>query len=238
MSDLEQILSGEQLEPTAAPAEVPEAAPSPEVPEAPEGAAEPEANTPDPEPAPEPAPEPTMVPVAVVQELRNELRALKAAQPQPPETPAPDFYEDPQGAVRHQMQPIQNEVLNMRLDMSQAMAEQQFGVDVVQKATDALAAAAQTNPGIAQSVMQAKSPYHEVVKWHQQQQVSAEIGSDPDAWKAKEREKIRAELQAEMVTEAARAKAAQPAPSMANANGVGGGAQNTFAGPTPLDDLL
>lgn len=234
MSDLEQLLSGEQPEQVA---ELSEQEPEQEPTQEPEEQA---ASAPEPEAAPEPKAEkqePQMVPVSVVQGLRDEIRALKS-QPRQEPKPAPDFYEDPQAAIQHQIEPVRNQVLNARLDMSQAIAEQQFGAEVVGEAMAALEAVAGSNPAAVQQIMQARSPYHELVNWHQRQKVMSEIGDNPDAWKAKERERIRAELQAELVSQQARDKAARPAPSMADETGVGGGAKSSWAGPTPLDSIL
>lgn len=231
MSDLEQILNGEQPDPVVeTTAQQPEQEPEQE-PEA-QATGEPEPE-PDAQPEPEP-PEPQMVPISVVQGLREENRRLKAGQSQPESKPAPSFYDDPEGAMQHQMQPVQNMVINQKLEMSRFSAEREFGKDVVDAAFEYF----NQHPEQSAQLLDHPSPFHAAVDAYNRQKVTSEIGDDPEAWKAQEREKIRAELQAEQVAEQARAKAAQTAPSMAHETGVGGGAKTTWSGPTSLDDIL
>lgn len=220
MSDLEQIVDG--VEPEAE-VTTPEPQPEPEAQVAPE-----------PEPTPEAVSAPDMVPAAVVGELRREIRELKQAASRPEPQPAPEFI-DPEGAQFMQQQAAQM-ASNLRLDMSEEMARQQHGDAVVDEAFQALQANAQ--PAQIQAILSSRSPWIEVVKWHQQAKVAQEIGNDPVAYRAKVEAEVRAKIEAEMVAEQAKAAAAQAAPSMANVTGTGGGPKTTWAGPTPLDNLL
>ncbi len=176
-----------------------------------------------------------MVPISVVQGLRDENRRLKASQPQAEPTPAPDFYEDPQGAVKHQVEPVQQMVVTQKLETSRFMAEREFGKETVDAAFEYF----NQHPEQSQALLNHPSPFHAAVEAFNQQRVASEIGADPDKWREQERENIRAELQAEMVAEQAREKAAQPAPSMANVTGTGGGPKPTqWNGPTALENVL
>lgn len=221
-SDLDQVLSGEQPEVVAEPeaaveAEVVVEEPAPEVAAAPE-------------PKPEPAPE--TVPVAVVQELRRELRELKQAAMPRPQTPE---FIDPEG-MGYMQQQVQQISQNVKLDISEEMARSQHGDEKVDAAFAAFQA--KDDPGLNQTVMASRSPWNEVVKWHEQQQVAAEIGGDPAAYRANLEAELRTKIEAEMVTKQAQARAAQVAPSMANVTGTGGGPKTTWTGPTPLGSVI
>lgn len=197
------------------------------------------------EPTPEPeTPEPEQEPLArelhgikaALTEARSELRELKNAQPRPAPQPAPDMYDDPEGYRAHQEQQYRVREQNLRLDMSEELARQAHGDDVVDAAFEALKAT--NDPTISASIMQARSPWGEVVKWHKAHKVQSEIGSDPDGWMKRQRAEIRAQVQAEMVAEQAKLRAATSAPSMANVTGTGGGLKSTWTGPTPLDEII
>lgn len=232
MSDLDEILAGNEP--------APEPQPEPAVePEAPEPA---QAQEPEPEPAkepeaaqePEPAREPETVPVSVVAELRRELRELRQAKEEP--VKAPDVLDDPAGYAGHIQATVQHMVQNERLNMSEAIARETLGDKVVD---DALAAfQASGDPAAAQAIRASAMPYQQMVKWHKQQQVVREIGDDPTAWREREREKIRQEVQADLVAKQVKEAAGKPAPSLANTNGSGGTAAPAWSGPVDLDDLL
>jgi len=224
MSDLEQIINGEQPEPIAEPAEETKAEP----------------NTPvEPEPTPDPVEDTRDNEISglktALAETRGELRALKQqSQPQPEPPQAPEFV-DPEGTAFIQQQ-VQTIAQNMRLDASEEITRGQHGDEVV----DAAFAAFQANasPGDKQAVMAARSPWGEVVKWHQRQTIAQEVGDDPAAYRARIEKEVRAQVEAEMVAKQAQDKAAQAAPSMANVTGTGGGPKTAWAGPTPLDSVI
>src|SRR5690606_30324013 len=132
-------------------------------------------------------------------QLQGQMQALlQQRQPQAPQQPqkAPDFWEDPNGFVRHQMTPVQQELQNQREAFSRMMAEDKFGAEAVSGAYQALGMAMQTDPSAQadyQRIMQSPHPYGELVTWHQRRQLLAEVGSDPNAY----REKLRQEIMAE-----------------------------------------
>lgn len=231
MSDLDQIINGEQPEPEAVPEEV---AAEPVAQEA-----EIEAAQPEPE-AEEPAkePEPEMVPASVVGGLRSEIRELKAVMSQanaPEPEPMPDIFEDATGAIQHQLQPIQQQLQAQKLQMSRFHAEREFGKEVVNDAFEFF----NENPGLSHALLEEASPFHAAVDIFNQHKVAKEIGNDPEAWRNAEREKMRAEIEAELVAKQAREVAASVAPSMANLNGTGGGVKpSQWDGPTPIDKVI
>ena len=229
MSDLDQVLAGEEpVEET--PTEEIQPTPEPEV-KAEEA----------PQPAPEPKAEEThMVPLSVVNELRQSNRELKATMerlaPKPEAPKAPDVLDDQQGFVGHVQQQVQSSVQNVKLDMSEAMARESHGAEKVDAAFQALQA---SNDGAAvQAIKAAPHPYDAMVKWHTQQRVVSEVGSDPEGWMAAKEAEIRTKVEAEMAAKQISDAAAQVTPSLANATGSGGQTDPGWAGPTPLSDLL
>lgn len=201
--------------PAAEPEKAAEAAKEPEQPE---------------EPKPEKAEH--MVPVSVLKGLRDEIRSLKASQSPPP--PAPDVIEDPEGYAKHVQSQVDQRALSDRLNMSEQMVRMAMGDDVV----DAAVAAFDKHMGtpLHNQIVSSANPYKELVNWHKQQQVAAEIGDDPAAYREKVKAEIRAELEAEMATKQVRATPA--APSLAADPNLGVRSGPAWAGPTPLGKVL
>ena len=86
--------------------------------------------------------------------------------------------------------------------------------------------------------MQHPSPFHAAVEQFNKHRVAQEIGSDPDAYKAKLEAELRGKIEAELVAKQARDAAGKFAPSMANVTGTGGGPKANWAGPASLSSVL
>lgn len=174
---------------------------------------------------------------AALSETRGELRAYKTAQPRTAEpAPAPDAYDDLNGALKHQQESTQKALQNARLDMSEDMARTSHGDAIV----DAAFAAFQEklDPTLHASIMASRSPWNEVVKWHKRQTVMSEIGDDPSAWKEQQRAAIRAELQEESQKVAEHVTQVGNAPSLASEPNLGGRSGPGWSGPMSLNDIL
>lgn len=224
MSDLEQIVNGVEPEQAETPEQEPVVEAAPE-------------ETPEPQAEPEPKQEPQMVPVGVVQELRQELRELKAlATPRAEPVPAPDVFEDQAGFTDHIGQQVNQQVMKVKLDISEEMTRAANGDEKVDAALAAFQA--KQDPALYQSVMGSRNPWGEMVKWHDAQQIADEIGNDPAGYRLKVEAEVRAKLEAEMVAKQATAAAAKLAPSMANVTGTGGGPRTTWTGPAPLTSVI
>jgi hypothetical protein len=190
MEDLD-FLDGQQPEQVDAPVSEP-------VPEGPARGPDgkfvsPQAPEPGPEPEPQPAaspepqaytPPPGYVPVNVVQELRQEIRALKQAPP----PPIPDQYEDPEGYQAHREQQINERLLHHTLNTSERFARKEHGGELVDKARDWALQKFQSDPLYYQRVLADPDPYELVVQEFKRDQVFQKLqGSDLDAflaWKA------------------------------------------------------
>ncbi len=231
MSDLEQIVDGvepEQEQPEAVEAVETEQ----EAPEA-EEAAEPEIEA-TPEKEPEAKPEAT-VPLAVFLEMRKDLQELKGiAMPKQAPTPPPDVFEDPEGYQKHVGNLVQNVATSQKLELSRFMAEREFGKEQV----DAMFQYFSEHPEQSQQLLSSPSPFHAGMEIFNKQRIAAEIGSDPDAYKAKIEAEIRQKLEAEMVAKQARDKVGKFAPSLANVTGTGGGPKSAWTGPTDLTSIV
>lgn len=240
MSDLDKILSDEPFEDSEEVEETLEET-TEEEPEEEGPQEEPEEAEakPDPEPKAEPVKDQEpLVPLTALKQVREELRQLKAMQPKPEPKPAPDFYENPEAAMQHHMQQPIEQMQNIRLDMSEEMARQAYGDDVVNEAFQAFQAS--QDAAAYQAIMQARSPYHELVKWHKQQRVVNEIGPDPDKWVEAQRAAIRAEVEAELKAQAVSESVARAAPSLAKKPNLGSrtGPKEIDPDSITLDDIL
>lgn len=226
MSDIDKILSDDDLDEEIQDAPETEAPETPEEPETPKSA-EPEKEEPKEQP---------MVPLAALHEVRDsnrdlkrQLESLQAQSRQEPQK-APDVLEDQDGYNGYIQQQIQQTTFNARLDISEGIARDTYGDEAVEAAFEAAKAT-----GMARNFVGGKHPWGEMVKWHQKQQKMAEIGDDPDGWRERERQKIRQELEAELV---AKSVTSGSGPSLSGEPNLGSRTAREWGGPTSLDDIL
>jgi hypothetical protein len=148
------------------------------------------------------------------QEAQRELEALQrriahAQQQQQRQQQRPDFFEDPDSAVRQAVAPMEQALVQQKLSQSRFFAEKEFSKDLIERALEYF----DQHPAESIHLMNHPSPFHAAVEYFQQH--------DP-----RERER----LFNEQVEERAKELAAQqlgssrpkaPPPSMATARGVG-----------------
>lgn len=125
--------------------------------------------------------------------ISKTIQQPKQAPQQVAPQPAPDPMLDPEGFARWQGDQFFRAQLNDRLNLSEEMARDKFGDQVVDSALQAAQKA-----GVADKFLHTKHPYKELVNWHKQQTALARIGNDPDAYEKSLREKMRAELLEEL----------------------------------------
>lgn len=149
------------------------------------------------------------------QALERQLEALKAAQPRQEAPQAPNLYDDPEGFAAHQAQQTHAVALNIKLDLSEDMARQRHGEEVVDKAKQWAIERMAQSPVFQQEVLSNRNPYDFAVQAYQRDQVVAQLTPEKlaafNAW------------QTAMAS-------AQPAPALA-------GAAPPQAAPTPPRSL-
>ncbi|MCA0358726.1 MAG: hypothetical protein LCH78_18080 [Proteobacteria bacterium] len=168
------------------------------------------------QPALEPAkPEAQTVPLNVVKELRAEIRALKQ-QPQPQPQ---DYYPEELTPEEH----VERATLNTRLDISEDMARDKFGDEIVDQARDWALEKFQNNPAYKTEVLSQRNPYRYIVEAYKADQRAARLNdlADDDieaflAWKS-------GQQAPQQAAPAAPPQQSAPPRSLASAPAAGGG---------------
>lgn len=156
--------------------------------------------------------QPHMVPLAELEKTRERARAaeeyqrnqqreidqlkqqmVRLTQPPPQAQPQLDPVEDPDGFAQNLMQAVDQRFLNLALNESERRARSDHGSELV----DAAFEAAQRS-GWAPSFVNKPDAYGEMVRWYRNQQIAEQIGPDPDAYRQKLEQEIKAKLIAEM----------------------------------------
>lgn len=157
----------------------------------------------DPDPAAAaPAREEAHVPLSALLAVRDEMRELKAkmsqppAAPQPPQPPVqePVLYEDSSPAEIARYVAFQDEkrataALNDRLDLSEELARDKHGDELVNQVQAWVAQRYAQNPAFRQEVLSQRNPYGFAVKQYQQDQLVQQVQDPAEfeqfrAWKA------------------------------------------------------
>lgn len=140
--------------------------------------------------------------VAETERLKVELATARTMPvPVPTQAPqqayVPNPLEDPVGHANW----LQNQRLEDRLNMSEAMLKQENLPDM-QVAIEAFKTAATANPALAVQLRTEVHPFRYAYTEGKRLMALSQIGADPDAWRTAERERLRAEIAAEMNTAA------------------------------------
>lgn len=236
--EIEDIIEGKQVEDAVETAPVVEEVKAEESPEV--------AEEPTKEPEKEPEAKETAkehVPLATYLDERSERKALEARisdmeanMRKEPEAKVPDMFADPEGYNKHLADKMQQVETNTRMDISQAMAEEKHGQEAVAEAFEALKAS--KDQSAINSILAARLPYQQLMTWNKQRVAMQEIGDDPVAWKESESKRLRDEIEKEVTAKLAKESAGNPAPSMADTTGTGGGPKGIWDGPTSLERAL
>jgi hypothetical protein len=175
-------------------------------------------------------------------ELRGQMQAYSQMQ-RPQHQEKPSIWENPDEYLQSAINPIQQRLQQNAEQFSLMLANDKHGPETVQGALETLRSAMQSGDQTAvddyRRIMSNPHPYGELVAWHQRRQTMQEIG-DPAAY----REKVRAELMAELQASQAAPAQQQPAvnrpmpTSFASARNEGQRAQPTYSGPRPLSEIM
>lgn len=158
------------------------------------------------------------------QALERELEQARQAVPQ---QQLPDPRQDP---VAH----FETMRVIDKLERSEDRFVDKHGEQELEAVKDWLA----TRPDIEAWAIQQRHPWGAAFQQYQREKLSAEIGDDPNAWREAERERLRAEILAELPSApmaAPRPNIPAPASSQRSVASRGGPA---FAGSTPLKSIL
>lgn len=146
------------------------------------------------------------------EELRRWRQQIEAQQNQQ----KPDFFDNPEAAMQQIQSQTEQRMVAEKLRQSRFFAEREFGADLVKEAY----AWFDQHPEQSHALLNEPSPFHAAVEYYKRQKAIEEIGSDPEAYKAK----LRAELEAELAQKAPQKPAAPPR-SLASAPSAGGETQ-------------
>lgn len=130
-------------------------------------------------------------------QFQRQIAELQARLPKAEQQQAPDIFENPgqfvEHATRQHLDPVRNEIGQLREYYSQRDAIREHGAEKVQAAYQVLEKGMSSRDPEAwatyQRAMSSMDPYGTIVGWHQQREVYSQIGNDPKAWFEKELEK-------------------------------------------------
>lgn len=177
---------------------------------------------------------------------RRMAQLVEAVKPKQEAAPAPDFFENPSAATRHEVQQFatpQFEQINQQLlAIARDNAETRFTPETVNEAEQAFISAYQSqklDPADYQKVVSSPNRYAAAVQWFKRQQAQAEIGDDPAAYKAKLEAEIREKVLAEVNggQPAQQRQAVMPS-NLAGARNVGARSGPAWSGPSTIDDIF
>jgi len=259
--------------PAEAPAEKPAAETPPTEAKAPEKPAEPaaKASTKEPEPEEDDHALPVTggdnrtVPFSALEKVRNDWKSKYAAEQaraellakqleeakRPPPAPAapvqqlppPDFNTNPTGYLQHLVQQNQKQILNERLNLSEAILREKIGSEKVDQYVADFRSLAERDATLWDKLYSQPTPYQWLAKEMDKLRLRSEIGDDPAAFEAKVRAKVEAELLAKgngagnVATAQGPGLPAQP-PSLATARSVAGRTSAAFTGAPSLDQIF
>lgn len=179
-----------------------------------------------------------------LKELRDQIAALSKPQPPAQQTQPvapPEIFEDPDGYIRHQLTPVQQQMMDMREFVSENMAVTAHGADAVNEAKQAIEQVAATPEGqrVIAEMLQSQHPYDALMKWHKKQRAMAEVGDDPEAYFQRRLQEMQAAQQQPQTQTQQPATQATPLPtdfSGAPSGGPRGGPE--YGGPRSLTDIM
>lgn len=172
----------------------------------------------------------------------SEMLTRLAPQQQQPEQPPPDFFADPDAALSHRINPLMERMQMVErastLRASRAEAVAAYGRDAIAKMeADIEAAMRGGDPELVplrEAMLRSDDPVGLAMSWHQRRTVLSEVGSDPAAY----REKLKAEILAELQQQPAAPGAPVMPSNLAGARNVGSRSGPAWGGPTPLTDIF
>lgn len=125
------------------------------------------------------------------QELERKLEEL-----QKPKEKAPDVFDDPEGYQTYQQTQIDSKITNVKAEMSQFMAQREFGKERVESAFAKFSEMVKEQPELYTKAIKAVSPYHEIVEIVEKAEKFEKM-QNVDEFEAQMRAKIEQQIRAE-----------------------------------------
>jgi hypothetical protein len=176
---------------------------------------------------------------------RRMAQLVEAVKPKQEAAPAPDFFENPSAATRHEVQQFatpQFEQINQQLlAIARDNAETRFTPETVNEAEQAFISAMQSqklDPADYQKVVSSPNRYAAAVQWFKREQAKADIGDDVTAFRAKVEAEILAKHGITEQQPAEQQRAPVMPSNLAGARNVGARSGPAWAGPTPIGDIF
>lgn len=144
--------------------------------------------------------------IAEIKRWREDIERRARAERSPP-PPMPDPLADPEAFGQYTVSQAQQISINATLNMSEMLARDKFGDQVVDQAVEAAMRA-----NVAQQFLKTRHPYAEIVNWHKREQALAKIGPDPDAYEKMLEDRIRGKVLEELKAGQMAQGGAAPAP--------------------------
>lgn len=155
---------------------------------------------------------------------RDELRKKLEAQAE--EQPRTSVFEDEAKWQKEFDQSVEQRVQNIRYDMSQRLAEKEYGADKVGQAMEAFKSIAEQDKALAAEVFEDPLPYFKMIEIVERQEKAKRLEElDSDAYreklKAEMREELMKELEAQKAEKASKREGLTPSLASARSSGVG-----------------
>lgn len=154
-------------------------------------------------------------------------------QPPPAQPGAAEVdFSNPEAAQGYFTAALERQALVGRLERSEERFTDKHGDQAFQECRDWLA----TRPDIEEWALKQRDPWAAAHQQYSREKLSAEIGDDPESWRTKETERIRAELMAEMGQAPAepQMRPTLPKPGATMPSAAPRDQQGRFTGPTPI----
>lgn len=195
-----------------------------------------------------------VVPIKALEDERHkrqelERRIAQIEQAKQPEDPEPDQWEDPEGhkAWRHRQDErrdlnTRQMLFQERCNVSEMLVRSSVGAEKYDAAYAAFVEAVEENPAIRVQLSAQANPAQFAYDVGQRHLMLKEIGSDPDAYRAKLKAEILAELKPAKAEDKQPEAKPEPEPdlpkSLAGEKSAAGRKGPAWGGPTPLSEIL
>lgn len=161
--------------------------------------------------------------------LRRELEQRQ----QQAQAPLPEYTDDadyPQAVTQH----VQALLYQNKVETSEIMARNKFGDAAWEETNDWLL----TRPDVAQWAAGQRDPCSAAIQLYQKEKLAAEIGDNPDQWREKERERLRAEILAESQPQPSGLQAPRPNLPRPGSQARSASPNQGWSGPKPISSAL